>query len=198
MTAVALRAAILGGVLLAALACTSPPAPTPPPAPSSPPAPASPPTVTPPPAVVEDASLLALLPAAVDGVAVTTEPQALAEAAADRDFAANVEAAAFPIVAGAADLASGVIAELRDGVFNDAFFRAWRDAYDEGACAQAGGVAGHAEVRLGGRPVFITSCAQGLTVYHAHVAEGGRDIVVSLFSLGPGRYGERLMAGITP
>ncbi len=149
-------------------------------------------------AVVEDASLLELLPPSVDGMAVTVEGLAFTEAAAYPDFAANVAAAVFPIVGGGTDLASGVVAELRDGVFDEGFFRDWRDSYDEGACAQAGGAAGRAEVQLGGRTVFITSCAESLKVYHAHLAEAGRDLVVSLFSWGENRYGEQLMAGINP
>ncbi len=44
------------------------------------------------------------------------------------------------------------------------------------------GVAAHAEVTLGGRPAFITTCTGGLRVYHAYVPE--REVIVSVFSLG--------------
>ena len=115
---------------------------------------------------VNDPALLALLPATIDDVAVTEEPELFAEAIGDPDFVASVEAAAFPFVTQSGDLASGVVARLRPGVFSDAFFRDWRDSYNTGACAQAGGVVGNAEAELGGRTVYIASCAGGLLVYH--------------------------------
>lgn len=154
------------------------------------------PEPTPGAAVVEDDRLLAILPPDLDGVPVTAERLAFAEAAADADFATNVEAAVFPIAVTATDLASGVVARLRPGVFGDAFYRDWRDTYDEGACGQAGGVTGRVETMLGGRTVHITSCGGGLRVYHAYLASRG--IVVSLFSLGEARFGERLMEGLRP
>ncbi len=145
---------------------------------------------------VNDPSLLALLPATVDDVAVTEEPESFAEAIGDPDFVASVEAAAFPFVTRSSDLASGVVARLRPGVFSDAFFRDWRDSYNTGACAQAGGVVGNAEAELGGRTVYIASCAGGLLVYHAWLDQSG--VLVSMFSLGERRFGEQLMSGLQP
>ena len=146
--------------------------------------------------VTEDASLLAVIPADVDGVAVQQETLAFADAASDPSFVANVEAAAFFVAVDASDLASGVVARLRPGVFSDGFFRDWRDSYNEGACAQAGGVAGNAEAELGGRTAYITSCAGGLLAYHAYVDERG--VIVSLISVGERRLGEQLVDGIRP
>jgi hypothetical protein len=82
------------------------------------------------------------------------------------------------------------------GTWSEAWFRDWRDSYDEGACGQAGGVAGNAEAALGGRTVYIGTCAGGLRTYHAWLE--GRGLLVSAFSVGKGRYGERLMAGLRP
>jgi hypothetical protein len=146
--------------------------------------------------VLEDPSLLAVLPADLGGVPVVLEPQAFAEAAADPAFAENVDAAAFGVVVDAEDLSSAVVAQLVPGTFSEAFFRDWRDSYDEGACGQAGGVAAAAETELGGRTVYITTCAGGLRTYHAWVEERGA--VVSAFSLGERRFGEQLMAGLRP
>lgn len=146
--------------------------------------------------VREDPALLAILPAEVDGVPVVPEAASFADAVTFPDFVANVEAAAFAIAVRDPDLASGVIAKLRPGVWSDAFYRDWRDSYDEGACSQAGGVGGRAEVQLGGRTVHITTCGGGLAVYHAYLAE--RDVVVSVFSVGERRFGERLMAELRP
>ena len=205
-------AALLAAVVAAA--CSGPSGPTvspaaaPTPTPSSPGAPsvvASPsasgsPSASAPPsssgAVLRDPSLLAILPAAVAGVAVGEEPGSMTDALSDPDFVANVQAAVFATVVAADDLASGVVARLRPGVYSDGFFRDWRDTYDKGACGQAGSVVGNAEAQLGGRTVYITSCAGGLLVYHAYVAE--RDVVVSVFSIGARRFGEQLMAGLRP
>ena len=117
-------------------------------------------------------------------------------AAADPAFATNVDRAAFAVVTTPTDLASGVVAKLRDGVFGDGFFADWRETYNEGACAQAGGVATNAETTLDGRTVYVTTCAGGLLVYHAYLEE--QDVIVSLFSLGEGHYGERLVRGLRP
>jgi hypothetical protein len=146
--------------------------------------------------VALDASLLAILPPEVDGVAVVAEPDAFAAAAADPDFVRNVESAAFALAVDGSDLASGVIARLRPGRYSDALFRDWRDTYDAGACSRAGGVAGTAETQLGGRTVHIANCAGGLLVYHAYLPE--RDAIVSMFSLGDRRFGEKLMSGLRP
>ncbi len=146
--------------------------------------------------VMLDESLLAILPPTVDGATVGPEAQSFTDAIADPAFVANVQAAVFAIVVDGGDLASGVVAHLRAGVYSDAFFRDWRDTYNTGACAQAGGVVGNAEAELGGRTVYIASCAGGLHVYHAYLE--GRNVVVSLFSLGDHRFGELLMSGLRP
>lgn len=149
-------------------------------------------------AVALDGTLLGILPADIDGIPVQPEPAAFADAASDPAFVANVEAAAFATVVDAAtdDLASGVVARLRPGIFSDGFFRDWRDTYNRGACAQSGGVVGNAEAPLGGRTTYITTCAGGLRVYHAYLEP--QDVVVSLISVGDGRFGERLMDGLRP
>jgi hypothetical protein len=174
-----------------------PPVTLPPPETSAPSSPAaSPAPSTSGDAVVRDDSLLAILPPEIDGATVMVEEESFAEAAADPAFAANVDRAAFAVVTTPTDLASGVAAKLRDGVFGDGFFADWRETYNEGACAQAGGVATNAETSLGGRRVYVTTCTGGMLVYHTYVEE--QDVIVSLFSLGEGRYGERLIGGLRP
>jgi hypothetical protein len=146
--------------------------------------------------VIQDPSLLAILPADLGGVPVNLEAQAFADAAADPDFAANVDAAAFGVAVDGEDLASAVVAQLLPGTYSESFFRDWRDSYNEGACAQSGGVVGNAETQLGGRTVYIGTCAGGLHTYHAWLADRGA--VVSAFSVGDRRFGEQLMAGLRP
>ncbi len=49
---------------------------------------------------------------------------------------------------------------------------------------------------MGGRTVYVTSCAGGLLVYHAYLPDRG--VVISLFSLGDRRFGEQLMSDLRP
>jgi hypothetical protein len=148
-------------------------------------------------AVVMDPTLLDILPEAIGDAKVGIEPGSFADAAGDPSFAASVDAAAFAIVVDGEDLASGVVAHLRPDVYSDGFFRDWRDSYDEGACAQADGVASRAEVGLDGdRTMYIATCTGGLRTYHVYVPE--REVIISLFSLGEQRFGERLLTGLRP
>jgi hypothetical protein len=146
--------------------------------------------------VVQDPSLLEILPAAINGIPVVLEEQGFADAAAVPDFAANVEAAAYGLVVDGEDLGSAVVARLDPGIYSEAFYRSWRDTYNEGACGQSGGVVGNAESQLGERTVYIGTCAGGLRTYHAWLE--GRGVIVSAFSLGDRRFGELLMAGLRP
>ena len=144
--------------------------------------------------VVFDASLLSVLPPNVGGVAVTQEAQSFAEATNDPGFVSSVDRAAFAIAASGGDLASGVVAHLRPGLYSDKMFADWRSSYDEGACSQAGGVVGHAESSLAGRTVYVTTCGGGLRVYHAYLPSRG--VVVSLFSVGAKDFGAQLMSAL--
>jgi hypothetical protein len=146
--------------------------------------------------VVEDPSLLGVLPGTVDGVNVTLEHDAFLDAVADPAFAEHVQRAAFGVAVDGQDLASGVVAELVPDTFSDAFFRDWRDTYDAGACGQSGGVVGNAETEIDGRTVYIGTCAGGLRTYHAWLPERGT--IVSAFSIGDRRLGEALMEGLRP
>lgn len=174
-------------------AVVAPPAsPTPPPAEPSKSVPPSPGGGD----VIADESLLVILPPDLDGIPVSAEDQAFAEAAGDPAFRRNVARAVFPVIVSDEDLASGVVAQLIPGRYSDVFFRDWRDSYNEGACGRSGGVASNAETELGGRTVHIGTCAGGLRIYHAWLE--GRNAIVSLFSIGERRFGERLMEDLRP
>lgn len=144
--------------------------------------------------VARDPGLLAVLPATVGGVSVTEEPEAFKEALGDAAFAQHVDRAVFAIAVSPSDLASGVVAHLRPGVYSDQFFADWRTSYDEGACGQAGGAVAHAESTTGGRTTYVTTCGGGMRVYHTHLA--GPDVVVSLLSVGKLDLGAQLLAGV--
>jgi hypothetical protein len=87
------------------------------------------------------------------------------------------------------------VARLKPGLFGDIFFRGWRDTFDAAVCEQAGGVDGHAEARIGGRQTFIGTCAGGVHTYHVYMPD--QDVIVSLQGAGDGRFGERVVEGLT-
>jgi len=163
------------------------------PAASVPPASGSPSTAASGPVVAIDPSLLDVLPDTVDGLALDYDPVATAETARDPELAANAEAIAYAIAASpdGTNFVVPVVTMPRSGLFDEAFFRGWRDSFDEAACAQAGGVAGHAQAELGGRTVFIATCDGGLVLHHTYL--GTRGVLVSVSSLGERRLGEKLM-----
>lgn len=148
-----------------------------------------------------DGSLLALLPAAVDGVPLTADPATAAEIAADGSVAPFVDAVAVatafgPIASDASvDYVVVTLAHLRPDAFGSAFHRVWRDTFDEAVCAQAGGVDGNAEADIAGHRTFIGTCAGGVRTYHIHLP--GSDVLVSMQAAGERRFGEQVVAGLT-
>lgn len=143
-----------------------------------------------------DAALLDALPPEVDGLAVVRTDEALLDALADPGLVGFAEAVAAAI---AVEPASGefayatVVRPLAVPPTDEALLD-WRDSFDEGVCAQAGGVSGTAEADIGGRPVFIGSCAGGVRTYHAWL--GNRGVLVSVSSVGDRRLGEQLVEGL--
>lgn len=145
------------------------------------------------PAVI-DSALLDYLPEAISGIPVTEAADEAALALADP---------ALPRIATALDvglaldeatgnLVTAHVVRLREGAFDEAMFRQWRDSYDDGACAAAGGVNGRLEPTIDGRTVFVTSCVQGLRTYHVWIED--QQLLISASSVGAGRFGELLMA----
>ena len=142
--------------------------------------------------------LLAFLPATVDGIALTPDPETGATLAADPDLAGVAAGLAYAVAidSAAEEFAVASVVRFEPGVLDEAFFRDWRDSFDEGACSQAGGVGGHAEAEIGGQRTFIGSCVGGLLTYHVVLED--RDVIVSVSSLGEGRLGEKVIAGLRP
>ena len=79
-------------------------------------------------------------------------------------------------------------------MYSDDYYRSWRETFDQGACSQAGGVAGSAETTIAGHTSFIGHCTGGVLTYHAYLASG--DVIVSVTSLGDRRLGERIVEGL--
>lgn len=143
-----------------------------------------------------DPTLLDLLPASVDGVPLepVPDPQGADDPALADTVARLAQARLFDPASG--DFAYVSVIALRPGVFDEVFFRTWRDSFDEGACSQSDGLAGHAQAVIEKRTVYVGRCAGGVTTYH--VALGSHDAIVSISELLDNRLGERIMAGLRP
>jgi hypothetical protein len=194
--------------------CDAGPAPSPTaPAPASPPAgpdastglasaPPDEPTLSPPPgAPTVDPALLAILPADIDGMAMTPDEETAAQIAADPTTDPVIERLDVGVYVDTADevdtdLAVVSVVALEPGAFDDAWFRSWRDTYDEAACEVAGGrSAASAETTIDDRQVFIGTCEGGVHTYHVHLPDPDR--IVAVTAVGPDRFGERVVAGLT-
>jgi hypothetical protein len=135
-----------------------------------------------------------------DGLTFQYDPDTTARVATDEGLARDATALAIGLytVTGqqpVADYAIASIIKLRNPTDDD-WFRAYRDSYDASACAQAGGITRHAEAPIGGRTVFIGSCAGGAFTYHLRLDAAG--LVVSITGVGPGRLGERVAGLVKP
>jgi len=164
------------------------------PAPSSSPSSAGSPSASA--AITYDESLLALLPADIDGLTFEPDPEALS----GLDVSALGPAAdriAFAVIS---DVESGELAvtsvlHLRDGAFGDAFFRSYRDSYDVAACEPAGGKSGNAEAEIAGHQTFIGTCGSGAHTYHVFLPD--QQAIVSVVSVGEThKFGERIVEGL--
>lgn len=209
------RAAVFAPAILALVACGSPaptggspaasasPSPTPVTSlPTASPSVASPgPSVSIGPAasVEADPGLFAVIGGdSGDGLDFRYDPETTATVAADPGLARDAAGLAIGLytVRGQQPVVDFVIASivrLRNPAADDKWFRSWRDTYDQAACAQAGGVARHAQTPMNGRTVFIGGCTGGAFTYHVRLERG---IVVSLTAVGPGRLGDRLAADV--
>jgi hypothetical protein len=144
-------------------------------------------------AVVIDPALLAYLPASVDGLPMLESPEAEAGALADPELASvgSAIAAGIALDGSSGEFVYALVVRLLAGSANEAPFAHWRDRYDEGVCAQAGGVADTAEAQLGGRTVYTATCVEGVRTYHAWLDAQG--IFISASDVGDRRLGDQLM-----
>ncbi len=208
------RVLVAGTGLVVLLAGCSPVAPTATTSPTAPPSTSVTPSVSPSGALAPSASigapsvgpsvatvpidttLLDLLPASIAGIPVTAVPDP--SGADDPGLVQTVERMAQAVVIDPAsgDFAYASVIVLQPGVFDAAFYRSWRDSFDEGACSQAGGVTGHAQAAIGGRTAYIGRCGGGVLTYHVRLDD--RDAIVSVSSLGATKLGEQLLAGLRP
>lgn len=150
-------------------------------------------------AVEADPGLFAFIGDGAGGLTFQYDTETTVRVAADPGLAISAVGLAIglytvpnqqPIV----DFAIVSIVRLRDATLDDAWYRSYRDSYDTGACAQAGGVVRHAESTIGPNHVFIGSCAGGAFTYHVRMET--QPIVVSITAAGPARLGERLAGSV--
>ena len=143
-----------------------------------------------------DRSLLGVLPPTVGGLALEAAPEAEAEIAADPDVAALFErfASAIAVDTVSGDFVFVTVLAARAGLMDGEVFRSYRDSFDEGACSQAGGVAGNAQAFIGDHTVFIGSCEGGVRTHHTWIED--RDLIVSISSVGAARLGEAIMSDL--
>lgn len=149
-------------------------------------------------AVAIDPSLLRILPASVDGFPVVESPETEAAFLDDPllKLLASAVAAGLAVEPTSGEFVYAVVVRLLPDAMDDAVFRDWRDSFDDGACSQADGVAGHAETRIGGRTVYIGTCTGGLRTYHVWLEN--RDVLISASAVGERRLGERLVENLRP
>jgi hypothetical protein len=149
--------------------------------------------------VVVDPSLRDVLPEDVDGLEIAESPDAEAQSLTDPALAEVAEAifAGIAVDVATSEFVYAIVVQLRAGAMGDERFRDWRDSFDEGACSQAGGVAGHAQTDIDGRTVYIGTCAGGVRTYHVWLVEP--NLLVSASAVGEERrLGEQLVEGLRP
>lgn len=153
--------------------------------------------------VIVDAGLLEVLPAQVDGVALQPDPVTADEISRDPLLAESalslaVALAVAPGAAGGEDLAVANVIRLRPDVvgeaLDEAFYRQWRDTYNEAACEVAGGAESESQREIAGRPTFVGTCAGGAMTYHTYLVDQG--FLVSITATGERRFGELILAEV--
>jgi len=92
------------------------------------------------------------------------------------------------------NLVTAHVVRVREGAFDDTIFRQWRDTFDDGACAAAGGIQGRAETTIAASTVYVTSCVGPQRTYHVWIED--EDVLISASAVGAGGFGELLMAGL--
>jgi hypothetical protein len=155
-----------------------------------PPSPSAPDDTAP---VLLDPTLLEILPESIGGIEVTEAIDEAAIALADPALpriATGLDVGV-ALDTATANLVTAHVVKLRPEAFTDATFSQWRDSFDEGACAAAGGIRGLAEATIDDRTVHITSCVAGLRTYHVWLQD--LDVLISASSIGDAAFGEQLM-----
>lgn len=144
---------------------------------------------------VVDPRLLDRLPTSIERISLTPDVETAAEIAATIEADWGIKAMAIAIYPSVEDYAVVTVARLRPDVFNEDWFRDWRETFEQGVCQQAGGVdPGHSEIDLGGHQVFRSTCIGGVVIHHLWLPES--QTIVSIQGAGPLDLGRRVLDGI--
>jgi hypothetical protein len=143
-----------------------------------------------------DRALLDYLPEEVDGVPIQPSQETEDALASDPLLATVSVAYAAGFGAEADDWVVALVVRLRPGVMGETWFRDWRDTFNTGVCEQAGGVMRTAETEIGGRTVYVATCAGGVRTYHVWLEDDS--VVISAQAVGERRLGERLVGTLRP
>ena len=143
-----------------------------------------------------DSTLLDVLPLAVAGLDVAELAAAEQEAVGDPDLGRNVAriVTAFVGDPAGANWAYAAVVAPRAGAATDEFLGDWRQSFDASACARAGGIGDHSTTNVGGRDVYATSCASGVTTYHVWLRLRG--LLISISSFGAAQLGKQVLEGL--
>ncbi len=143
-------------------------------------------------------ALLGHLPPTVLGVERRDDPTTATQIASDVALSASIDAIAVSLYVaplasdGETDYAVATVVHVRPGTFDEGWFRDWRDSFDAGVCAQAGGVAtGRSEIPVDGRTVHRSTCVGAVVIHHVHLASP--DVVVSVQGAGPADLGRSIV-----
>ncbi|HEX7950742.1 MAG TPA: hypothetical protein VF494_10370 [Candidatus Limnocylindrales bacterium] len=159
-----------------------------------------PPVTLPPgatPLVRIDTSLLAVLPEEVAGLSVLESADAEADAQANGSLASLSDGVvgALAIDPGTADFVLADVVRLRANAMSEDSFKAWRDTFDKGFCADSG-VIGRAQGQIGGRTVFVGTCGNGFRTYHTWIPD--KNLLISASAGGKRELGRLLFEALTP
>lgn len=135
------------------------------------------------------------MPASIEGIELTPDAETAAEIATTIDREAGVEGIAVAIYPSLEDYAVVTVARLRPAVFDEEWFRDWRETFDAGVCQQAGGVdPGHSEIEVAGRQVFRSTCVGGVVMHHLWLPE--TQSIVSIQGAGALDLGRRIIESL--
>lgn len=145
--------------------------------------------------IAVDPSLLAIVPAEVEGLALRPCPATAAEIAAEPGLATDVVAVAVALAVSTNDYVVATVVRPRPAKIDSGWFRDWRDTFDAGVCEAAGGVdLGRSEFEVDGRTVHRSTCAGGVSMYHVHLEDRG--LILSIHGAGPLDLGRAIVAAL--
>ena len=146
--------------------------------------------------VLVDPLLLDVLPRTAGGAERRPDEASAAELAATPDLRGVVNTLALALYIDGDDYAVASVIRPRPEIATDLWFRSWRDDFDAGVCAQAGGVdPGHSQFDVDGRTVYRSTCAGGVTIYHVKLEAPAR--VVSIQGAGGTDLGRAIVDDLT-